>query len=123
MDKHFLRGIDTVIMRVSDIDKSKTWYIEKLGLQNIHEDETLRLVVLDTYCPTSLTLWETKDTIQNNPGATTYPIFSTPDAKAAREQLLNRGVSVGDLTIDHVVTYFTVFDPDNNVLEVCQVHS
>lgn len=123
MDNHFLQGIDTVIIRVSDIDQSKTWYTEKLGLKKIHEDEMLKLVVFDTFSPTSLTIWETKDKIQNNPNTTAYPIFRTLNAEAAHKQLKNRDVKIGDLITDHVVTYFTFYDLDNNVLEVCQVHN
>jgi catechol-2,3-dioxygenase len=123
MAEHFLKGIDTVILRVSDVDKSKKWYTEKLGLKAIHEDKELRLVVLDTFSPTSLTIWETKEKIEPNPQTTTYPIFRTMDAKDAHGQLKDLNVKVGDLTTDHVVTYFTFFDLDNNVLEVCQVHN
>lgn len=122
MDKHFLQGIDTVILRVSDIKKSKEWYTQKLGLKEIHHDEKLKLVVLDTFSPTSLTIWETDEKIEPNPRTTTYPIFKTIDAKAAHRQLKERHVNVGDIIIDHVVTYFTLYDLDNNVLEVCQVH-
>jgi catechol 2,3-dioxygenase-like lactoylglutathione lyase family enzyme len=123
MDKHFLQGIDTVILRVSDIEKSREWYTQKLGLKEIHQDEKLKLVVLDTFSPTSLTIWETDEKIQTNPRATTYPIFRTKDAKEAHQQLKNRNVNVGELITDHVVTYFTFRDPDNNILEVCQVHN
>ncbi len=83
MDNHFLQGIDTVILRVSDIKKSKEWYTQKLGLKEIHHDEKLKLVVLDTFSPTSLTIWETDEKIEPNPRTTTYPIFKTIDAKAA----------------------------------------
>ncbi|GAB4334740.1 MAG: hypothetical protein OHK0038_12110 [Flammeovirgaceae bacterium] len=122
MDKHFLQGIDTVILRVSDIEKSKKWYTQKLGLKEIHQNEKLKLVVLDTFSPTSLTIWETDDKIKPNPRTTTYPIFRTIDAKNAHEQLKERDVNVGDIITNHVVTYFTFYDPDNNVLEICQVH-
>ena len=123
MDKHFLQGIDTVILRVSDISKAKNWYTEKLRFKNIHEDERLRLVVLDTFGPTSLTIWETADKIEPNPGTTAYPIFRASDAGTAHHQLKLNGVNVGELITDHVVTYFTFHDPDGNVLEVCQVHN
>lgn len=123
MDRHFLQGIDTVILRVSNIEKSKDWYVQKLGLKAIHQDEKLRLVVLDTFSPTSLTIWETDERIQTNPRTATYPIFRTLDAKEAYEQLKNRDVRVGELITDHVVTYFTFHDLDNNILEVCQVHN
>jgi catechol 2,3-dioxygenase-like lactoylglutathione lyase family enzyme len=123
MDNHFLQGIDTIILRVSDIAKAKAWYTEKLGLKAVHEDDKLKLVVLDTSSPTSLTIWETDETIQSNPRTAAYPIFRTINAKYAHEQLKDREVRVGDLTTDHVVTYFTFRDLDNNVLEVCQVHN
>lgn len=122
MNKHFLQGIDTVILRVSNIEKSKEWYTQKLGLKAIHQDDKLRLVVLDTFSPTSLTIWETHEIIQLNPQTATYPIFRTADAKEAHGQLKNHDVNVGDLITDHVVTYFTFRDRDNNILEVCQVH-
>lgn len=123
MDGHFLQGIDTIILRVSNIEQSKLWYIRKLGLQSIHEDEKLKLVVMDTFSPTSLTLWETAEQIKINARTASYPIFRTADANMAHGKLLEHGVPVGDLTTDHVVTYFTFQDPDGNVLEVCQVHA
>lgn len=122
MDKHFLQGIDTVILRVSNVQRSKEWYTEKLGLKALHEDEKLKLVVLDTFSPTSLTIWETEEKIQPDPRTAAYPIFRTIDAKEAHSQLKKRHVNVGELTTDHVVTYFTFRDVDNNILEVCQVH-
>lgn len=123
VDRHFLQGIDTVILRVSDIERSKEWYTQKLGLKAIHQDEKLRLVVLDTFSPTSLTIWESDEKIQPNPRTAAYPIFKTIDANAAHGHLKTLEVNVGELTTDHVVTYFTFHDPDNNVLEVCEVHS
>lgn len=123
MDKHFLQGIDTIILRVSNIEKAKEWYTQKLGLRAIHQDEKLKLVVLDTFSPTSLTIWETNETINTNPRTATYPIFRAIDAQEAHAQLMSREVHVGDLTSDHVVTYFTFRDIDGNILEVCQVHN
>ena len=55
-EKILLEGIDTVIIRVSNIVISKEWYINKLGLSPIWEDALMNLVVLDTNSPTSLTL-------------------------------------------------------------------
>ncbi|HEU5146209.1 MAG TPA: VOC family protein [Chryseosolibacter sp.] len=123
MDGHFLQGIDTIILRVSDIEQSKLWYFRKLGFPSIHEDDKLRLAVLDTSGPTSLTLWETIEEIKINPQTASYPIFRTADASVAHQKLQEQGVSVGDLITDHVVTYFTFSDPDGNILEVCQVHA
>ncbi len=122
MGKNILQGIDTVIIRVSNIEDAKSWYIEKLGLSHVYENAELKLVVLGTAGPTSLTIWETEQKIQVNPRTSSYPIFTTLDAKEAHVELKQRSVTVEELITDQGVTYFTFRDPDNNVLEVCQVH-
>lgn len=116
-------GIDTIIVRVSDLVTSAKWYKEKLGFTGIWEDTNLRLVVLDTGGPTSLTIWQTDKSINNNSDTAAYPIFGVADATATREILLGEGVKVSDLINDGVVTYFLFYDPDGNVLEACQVHA
>lgn len=117
-----LQGIDTVIIRVSDINRSKRWYQEKLGLTPVWEDVKQKLVVMDTDSPTSLTLWQTDRSIAVDRNSASYPIFRTQDAKSSRQTLQNNGVDVGDLVTDDHVTYFQCYDPDGNVLEACQVH-
>ncbi len=120
--KKSLQGIDTIIIRVSDIEISKKWYQEKLNLKPIYDDPKLKLVVLDTGGPTSLTLWQTEKVIQNNPDTSSYPIFRTPDARSANQELKERGIKVGEVIDDGFVKYFHFFDPDGNILEACQVH-
>ena len=117
-----LQGIDTVIVRVSNIETSKEWYLEKLGLALLFEDAKMKLVVLDTNSPTSLTLWQTEQTFSVNRDTASYPIFKTPDADALRQELLNRGIEVGEIIQDDYVKYFLFYDPDGNILEACQVH-
>ena len=117
-----LQGIDTVIVRVSNIATSKEWYIKKLGLALLFEDDNLKLVVLDTKGPTSLTLWQTDKTVSVNRNTASYPIFRTPDADALRQELLNRGIEVEGIIQDAYVKYFFFYDPDGNILEACQVH-
>ena len=117
-----LQGIDTVIVRVSNIETSKEWYLEKLGLALLFEDAKMKLVVLDTNSPTSLTLWQTEQTFSVNRDTASYPIFKTPDADALKQELLNRGIEVGEIIQDDYVKYFLFYDPDGNILEACQVH-
>lgn len=120
--KKSLQGIDTIIIRVSDIEISKKWYQEKLDLKLIYDEPKLKLVVLDTGSPTSLTLWQTEKVIQNNPDTSSYPIFRTLDAKSANQELKGKGIKVGEVIDDGFVNYFHFFDPDGNILEACQVH-
>lgn len=121
-DKKLLQGIDTVIIRVSDVNLSKKWYSEKLGLTPIWDDSNLKLVVMDTGSPTSLTLWQTEEKIHRNKNTASYPIFRTLDAKASRNGLLNIGVDVSEIIEDEVVKFFQIYDPDGNILEACEVH-
>jgi catechol 2,3-dioxygenase-like lactoylglutathione lyase family enzyme len=117
-----LQGIDTVIVRVSNIETSKEWYVEKLGLALLFEDAKMKLVVLDTNSPTSLTLWQIEQSFSVNRHTASYPIFRTPDADALKQELLNRGIEVGEIIQDDYVKYFLFYDPDGNILEACQVH-
>ena len=117
-----LQGIDTVIVRVSDIETSKDWYVKKLGLDLLFEDANMKLVVLNTNGPTSVTLWQTDGAFSVNRNTASYPIFKTPDAAALKQELLNRGIEVGEIIQDDYVKYFLFYDPDGNILEACQVH-
>ncbi|MBA4251267.1 MAG: glyoxalase/bleomycin resistance/extradiol dioxygenase family protein [Chlorobiaceae bacterium] len=120
--KKLLQGIDTIIVRVSDIESSKKWYEEKLKLTPIWDDSNIKLVVFDTGSPTSLTIWQTDKLIENNKETSSYPIFRTFDAQIARQELQEKGVNVGEVINDNFVKYFFFYDPDGNVLEACQVH-
>ena len=121
-ENKLLQGIDTVIIRVSNIKISKDWYQKKLGLLPVWDDPQMHLVVLDTNSATSLTLWQTKKKISIDQETASYPIFKTPDASALREALIISGIQVGEIIQDEHVKYFFFYDPDGNILEACQVH-
>ena len=121
-ENKLLQGIDTVIIRVSDIEASKDWYQKKLGLLPVWDDPQMKLVVLDTNSATSLTLWQTKKKISIDQETASYPIFKTPDASALRDALIISGIQVGEIIQDEHVKYFFFYDPDGNILEACQVH-
>lgn len=117
-----LHGIDTIILRVSDINFSKNWYREKLSFKITYEEPALMLAVLDTGGPTSITLWQTSKPIQSRKETAAYPIFKTPDAEVARQQLKDNDVTTDEVVDDGFVKYFQFYDPDGNILEACQVH-
>lgn len=115
-----LQGIDTIIIRVSNYETSKNWYQEKLGLTVIWDDPTMRLVVLDTKSPVSITLWQTDKKINVEEDTVSYPIFRTSNAHSLQEELKKRQVKTSDIIHDDHVTWFKFYDPDGNVLEACQ---
>lgn len=119
---NLLQGIDTVIVRVSKIETSTEWYIKKLGLALLFEDNNQKLAVVDTKGPTSLTLWQTNKTVSVDRDTASYPIFKTPDADALKQELSNKGIEAGEIVQDGHVRYFFFYDPDGNILEACQMH-
>lgn len=119
--QHLIQGIDTVILRVSNIENAKNWYIEKLGFGLLYEDPASRLAVLDTYGPTSLTLWQTDYTLSVHRDTANYPILKTVQVEALRNELVHRGVETSEISYGDGVSFFQFFDPDGNVLEACQL--
>jgi catechol 2,3-dioxygenase-like lactoylglutathione lyase family enzyme len=119
------RGLDTVLLRVHDIDLAKTWYQEKLGFPDPYFDPVERLAVFGLGGTTSLTLWELQpgETLcAEDDHAKPFPIFSVINAHQTWHLLRDRGVAVGEVVESGNVTYFTFRDLDGNLLEVCQVH-
>src|SRR6478672_11323083 len=107
---NLIQGIDTIIVRVSNIEKSKAWYQDKLGFSPIWCDVNMKLVVLDTKGAASLTLWQTDKNIESQKDTATYPIFKTTDASKLWEELQNLGIRVEQIKGDDHVKYFFFFD-------------
>jgi catechol 2,3-dioxygenase-like lactoylglutathione lyase family enzyme len=116
--------LDTVLLRVRDIDLAMAWYREKLGFAQPYFDPEERLAVFDLGGTTSLTLWELKsgETLGAGDHARAFPIFAVADARETWALLRDRGVDVGDVVDSGGVTYFTFRDLDGNLLEACQVN-
>lgn len=117
-------GLDTVLLRVTNIEAAREWYRTAFGFDEPYFDPAERLAVFSLGGTTSLTLWELKEgeKLPFRTEAATFPIFSVRDAKATRELLAGRGVEVGPIVDGGGVTFFTFKDPDGNLLEACQVH-
>jgi hypothetical protein len=119
-----IKKLDTTILRVSDVYKSKKWYEEKMELTPQYFDEGEKLVVFDAGQNSSLTVWQIKPGEHLTPSTSSscYPIFSVDSAQDTRDQLLKKGVKASELIRGNGVIYFHIFDPDENLLEACQVH-
>lgn len=115
--------LDSVVLRVRDLEHSKSWYESNLGFSTSYVDSQERLAVLDLGGRTNLTLWELKrGEALSPPGfANAFPIFLADDAVQTRQRLQDSGVKVETLQQSSGVSFFGFFDPDGNRLEVCQV--
>lgn len=109
--------LDTVVLRVRDLEAARAWYAEKLALDAIHHDAAEGLAVLGMSGGATLTLWQAQEV----PPSATFPILGVDDAAAARRHLEDRGVAVEPLVEAPDVRYFGFRDPDGNRLEVCEV--
>ena len=111
------------MLRVRNIEHSKSWYETHLGFTTSYVDLQERLVVLGLGGQTSLTLWELKrgEALPPPGFAGAFPIFLTDDVAQTRQNLQERGVGVESIQDSSGVSFFGFFDPDGNRLEVCQV--
>ena len=116
-------GLDSVIVRVRDVEAAVAWYRDKLALEPSFEDPEERLVVFDLGGSTSLTLWQLKRIdVPMVPGAATaYPIFAVADVELAWNTLRDRGVLVEPVVERGGVRSFQFRDLDGNRLEARQV--
>ena len=115
--------LDTIILRVRDLERACAWYAATLGLRAAFEDPAEGLAVLPVGDTTSLTLWQLKpgETMPAPDAAGAFPIFAATDAAAARQVVLQRGARVDELVDGPGVRFFSFWDVDGNRLEACQV--
>jgi catechol 2,3-dioxygenase-like lactoylglutathione lyase family enzyme len=117
------KHLDTVIVRVRDLDRARAWYQEKLGLAALFAlEEPDRLVVMDAGRNLSLTLWELRPGEEMVTGGqlATYPVFSVEDIHATHRLLTQREVRTTPVERGEAVLWFLLYDLDGNAIEACQ---
>ena len=108
--------LELVILPVSDVDRAKAFYVEKIGFNADHDqrvNEQLRFV--------QLTPPGSACSIAFGEGLTTAPPGSVKglqmvvaDAYAARKELMDRGLEVGDVDVQSWGSFVYFSDPDGN---------
>ncbi len=108
--------LELVILPVSDVDRAKAFYVEKIGFNLDYDqrvDEHVRFV--------QLTPPGSACSIAFGEGLTTAPPGSVKglqmvvsDAEAARRELLARGLDVGEVDVQPWGSFIHFSDPDGN---------
>jgi len=117
------RRIDTVILRVADLDTAVSWYRAVLAADPLYRDDTERLAVLPVGAGT-ITLWQRKpdEAVPMTRGRSgTYPIFAVDDVETAHAFASTFTGDIEPLQAGAGVRFFGFRDPDGNYLEACQV--
>jgi catechol 2,3-dioxygenase-like lactoylglutathione lyase family enzyme len=101
---------------VSDVDRAKTFYVEKLGFNADHDHQVsdgLRFVQL-TPPGSACSIALTSGAHQMNPGSIEGLQMVVDDAEASRTELAGRGVEVSDVQTFPWGSFVFFQDPDGN---------
>ena len=116
--------LEVVVLPVSDIERSIAFYRDRLGFVLDHDTQTPQMRVVQLTPPgsgCSIVLGMS----QMEPGSMKGLQLVVSDASAAREQLLENGVEVSELTVFDAErdggTFFFFDDPDGNSWSVQQM--
>src|ERR1700674_3809576 len=115
--------LELVILPVSDVDRAKSFYVDKIGFHADHDmrvNDQLRFVQL-TPPGSACSIAFGEGITQATPGSVEGLQVVVADAHAARADLLARGVEVAEV-VDLAWGSFIYFkDPDGNAWAVQQL--
>ena len=115
--------LELVIVPVSDVDRAKAFYTDKLGFNADHDhrvNDKLRFVQLTppgSAC--SIAIGEGITTAA--PGSVQGLQIVVADVHAARDQLSARGVDVGEVQVLDWGSFIWFTDPDGNAWAIQQL--
>jgi catechol 2,3-dioxygenase-like lactoylglutathione lyase family enzyme len=108
--------LELVIIPVSDVDRAKAFYTEKIGFHADHDhrvSETLRFVQL-TPPGSACSIAFGEGLTEMEPGSVKGLQMVIKDARAAREELLARGADVSEVDVQAWGSFVYFSDPDGN---------
>jgi len=115
--------LELVAIPVSDVDRAKEFYVEKVGFHADHDhrvSDELRFVQLTppgSACPIALGT----GVADAAPGSVKGMQLVVEDIQAARTELLERGVEVGDVQEFDWGKFVFFQDPDGNAWSVQEI--
>jgi catechol 2,3-dioxygenase-like lactoylglutathione lyase family enzyme len=116
--------LDTIIVRVKNLEESKNWYIDNLSFFPVFSDDESKITVFDLAGTTTLTLWQfdENDTSNKVNQGNTYAVFNCDNAEQIFKSLKKKGVAVDNFTTSEDVSLFNFYDPDGNKFEVIEIN-
>jgi catechol 2,3-dioxygenase-like lactoylglutathione lyase family enzyme len=121
--------LEVVVLPVSDIDRSVAFYRDQVGFVLDHDTTNEHMHVVQLTPPgsgCSIVIGDLPSQRQMAPGSMKGLQLVVADAAAARQELLDRGVEVGEITVFDERdggTFFGFDDPDGNSWAVQQLRA
>ena len=116
MNDTMLMKLELVLVPVSDVDRAKAFYTEKIGFHADHDHqvrEDLRFVQL-TPPGSACSIVIGEGITEMAPGSQKGLQMVVEDAKALREELVKRGVEASEIDVQPWGTFVYFNDPDGN---------
>jgi catechol 2,3-dioxygenase-like lactoylglutathione lyase family enzyme len=119
--------LEVVVLPVSDIDRSVEFYRDKLGFDLDHDTRNEHMHVVQLTPPgsgCSIVIGDLPSQSEMPPGSMRGLQLVVADAAAARQELIDRGVAAGEITVFDERdggTFFGFTDPDGNSWAVQQI--
>jgi catechol 2,3-dioxygenase-like lactoylglutathione lyase family enzyme len=116
--------LEVVVLPVSDIDQAVAFYRDKVGFDLDHDTRTDQMHVVQltprgSGC--SIVFGDLPAQREMAPGSMRGLQLVVPDARAARQELIDRGVEASEIMVfspDDGGTFFGFADPDGNTWAV-----
>ncbi|MFE7416872.1 VOC family protein [Rhodococcus sp. NPDC057529] len=121
--------LEVVVLPVGDIDRSVAFYRDKLGFHLDHDTTNEDMHVVQLTPPgsgCSIVIGDLPSHTEMAPGSMRGLQLVVADATAARQELLDRGVEVSEITVFDERdggTFFGFADPDGNTWAVQQIRA
>src|SRR5579859_5209888 len=119
--------LEVVVLPVSDIDRSIAFYRDQLGFHLDHDTRNEYMHAVQLTPPgsgCSIVFGDLPSQREMEPGSMKNLQLVVSNAAAARQELLDRGVTVSDLTVITPAdggTFFGFQDPDGNTWAVQEI--
>jgi predicted enzyme related to lactoylglutathione lyase len=115
--------LELVAIPVSDVDRAKAFYADKVGFNADHDftvSDEVRFVQL-TPPGSACSIAMGKGIVDTEPGSVQGMQLVVSDVEAARHELVDRGIEVSDVQVFPWGSFVFFSDPDGNGWAVQQV--